>query len=444
MIGTRAPEDPYTLDFESTVASVSEPPESETDDELKSNRTEVVLDETYFYAESGGQPADRGAIGGVPVTDVQHRDDAVVHTLTGPLDASEGETISGAIDPEFRTYCMRAHTASHVLYGAGRRLLDDLSYGGFDIGAEKVRVDFETTTEIDSDLLVELERLVNRAVWNSFDVTWEQYPREETLAREDVAFNTKTEEGLGDESVRIVDVDGWDVAACGGTHVHNTREIGPVTVLERSNPGEGLTRVEFAVGPAAIDERATERAAIFDAATAANTRVADLPDAIGRLQADRDAAVRERDALREQAVESQVADLREAAVEKEGETWVVGAIDGLDANELADRAGEVVRSNMDADSDGGGSDADEASGDDGIDEDDGIEGDEPPAVAALVGADGRYLAVASAGEADASAVVERVTSEVGGGGGGSPTVAQGGGLDADPEAVVALLRDEDG
>ena len=233
MIGTRAPEEPYTLSFESSVESASEPLESETDGELGDDRTEVVLDETYFYAESGGQPADRGTIGGVPVADVQHREDGVVHTLAGSLDASEGDSLTGEVDPEFRTYCMRAHTASHVLYGAGRRLLDDLGYGGFDIGTEKVRVDFETTTEIGDDLLVGLERLVNRAVWDSREVTWAQHSREEALAREDVAFNAKTEEGLGDEAVRIVEVEGWDLAACGGTHVRNTREIGPVTVLER-------------------------------------------------------------------------------------------------------------------------------------------------------------------------------------------------------------------
>ena len=433
MIGTRAPEEPYTLSFESSVESASEPLESETDGELGDDRTEVVLDETYFYAESGGQPADRGTIGGVPVADVQHREDGVVHTLAGSLDASEGDSLTGEVDPEFRTYCMRAHTASHVLYGAGRRLLDDLGYGGFDIGTEKVRVDFETTTEIDDELLVDLERLVNRAVWDSREVTWAQHSREDALAREDVAFNAKTEEGLGDEAVRIVEVEGWDLAACGGTHVRNTREIGPVTVLERSNPGEGLTRIEFAVGPTAIGERAEERAAVLRAATAANTGVRDLPDAISRLRTERDAAIDERDALREQVVGNRLADLRREAVSRDGETWVVGTIEGLDANELADRARSAVGnetgdSSGDGDGDGNGESAD----------------DTEPAVVALVDSEGRYLAAASDGETDASAVIESVTEAFGGGGGGSPQVAQGGGLDADAEAIVSSLRGERG
>ena len=410
MIGTRAPEDPYTLRFESTVESVTEDAENEG--------TTVALSETYFYAESGGQPPDRGTLGGCAVLDVQERDGEVVPTLADTLDASEGDTLVGEIDPAFRTYCMRAHTASHVLYGAGRRLLDEVGYGGFDIGTEKVRVDFETTTEISSDLLVELERLVNRTVWDSRDVSWDEYPREDALAREDVAFNTKTEEGLGDESVRIVEIDGWDVAACGGTHVRNTSEIGPVTVLERSNPGEGRTRVEFAVGPTAIRERADERKAALDAATVANTRVSDLPSVVTDLRADRDAIAEKRDALCERVVETRIAELREDAIEKGGKQWVVGTIDGFDANALADRAGAIDRSS------GGGAD------------------EWTPAVVALVDSEGGYLAVASDGQTDANGVIERVTSEFGGGGGGSSSVAQAGGFDADSEELVSFLRGE--
>ncbi|MFC6726921.1 hypothetical protein ACFQE1_21590, partial [Halobium palmae] len=180
------------------------------------------------------------------------------HELAEDPGVEVGDRVAGVVDDDFRTYAMRAHTASHVLYGAGRLVLDDLGYAGFDIGSEKVRVDFETSTEIDDATLAELERLVNRAVWDSRGVTWEEVPVEEARERDGIAFNTKTEEGVmaDDEMVRVVTVgpvdsedDGvaWDVAACGGTHVSNTNEVGPVEVLDRSNPGEGVTRVEFAV-----------------------------------------------------------------------------------------------------------------------------------------------------------------------------------------------------
>ena len=386
--------------------------------------TSVVLEETYFYAEGGGQPPDRGTIDGVDVTDVQHGDDRVVHELAEPPAFAEGDTVEGVVDDAFRTYCMRAHTASHLLYGAGRRVLDDLGYGGFDISASvvdgddpgepaggvegKVRVDFATPTEIDDAALVELERVTNRAVWADYAVTWETLPREEALAREDVAFNTKTEEGIAGDTVRVVTIEDWDVAACGGTHVRSTSEVGPVTVLDRSNPGEGLARVEFTVGVPAVERRARTRRRAMDAATALDTRVADLPDAVARLQDERDDRRAERDALRGDLVEARLAELREETVEKAGARWLVGTLPGLDANGLADRAQAAA-----------GEDAD---------------------VVAFVGADGQYLAVASTGEVDAGDVIADVTDEFGGGGGGSPTVAQGGGLSADAEAVVSYLR----
>ena len=393
----------------------------------------VVLEETYFYAEGGGQPADRGTIDGIDVADVQHGADGIVHELTEAPDFEQGDTVEGLVDDAFRTYCMRAHTASHLLYGAGRRVLDDLGYGGFDISAEltgadgdgsgatvdgKVRVDFATSTEIDDATLVELERLTNRAVWDAYDVTWEQLPREEALAREDVAFNTKTEEGIEGDTVRVVTIEDWDVAACGGTHVSSTIDVGPVTVLERSNPGEGLTRVEFTVGVPAIDRRAEDREQSMTAAAALDTRVADLPAAVERLREERDELGAELDALREDLVEARLSELREDPVERDGARWLVGTVPGLDANELADRAQSVV--------------GDGSSGEDEVDAID---------AAAFVGADGQYLAVATAGEVDAGDVVDDVTEEFGGGGGGSPTVAQGGGLGADAEAVVAYLRE---
>ena len=388
--------DPYTLEFPATVEEV--------------DGRDVVLGETYFYPEGGGQPADRGTIAGVEVTDVRASDGRVVHELAEDPSLGPGDEVAAAVDPEFRRYCMRAHTASHLLYGAGRRLLDDLGYGGFDISEEKVRVDFTTPTAVEDDVLVELERLTNRAVWDSREVTWEEVPREDALSRDDVAFNATTEEGLEGDTVRVVTIDGWDVAACGGTHVGNTEEVGPVTVLDRSNPGEGLTRVEFAVGPRAIEARTTERRRAMEAAAALETSVEDLPDAVERLRSDRGALEAELAALRESVVDARLEELREAPVEKDGAVWLVGGVPHLDANGLAERAKQAVDGDVD--------------------------------VAALVGEDGGYLAVATAsgGDVNAGDVVDAVTAEFGGGGGGRPSVAQGGGLDADADEVVSFLR----
>ena len=404
MTSSLAPGDPETLAFEATV---------------ESGGSGVVLSETYFYPEGGGQPADRGTVDGLDVLDVQERDGEVIHTLDGTLEA--GRTVECAVDPEFRRYYRRAHTASHALYGAGRRLFEDIGYGGFGISAapegrrandaaateEKVRVDFTTSTDIDDGTLLELERLVNRCVWESRDVTWERLPREEALDREDVAFNTKTEEGITGETVRVVEIDGWDVAACGGTHVRNTRDIGPVTVLERSNPGEGLTRVEFAVGAAGIDRRVTEKGAALEAAATLGTGVESLPDEAERLQSELSELEAERDELRDRLLDAAVAEAADDAFERDGRRWAAGLVDA-DANALAER----VRGRPE-----------------GVD------------VLVLVSPGGQ-LAVGTGGDPEAGDVVDEVTEEFGGGGGGSPAVAQAGGLGADGEAVVAYLRGE--
>jgi alanyl-tRNA synthetase len=433
--------EPYTTRFEATVDAI--------------DGRDVELSSTYFYPESGGQPADTGRLRDHRVVDVQSREDGtVVHTLAEPPTFGVGATVLGHIDRARRLYCMRAHTASHVVYGAARRCMDDLGYGGFGIsvrprtpagattsegddrepatapadgdGRDKVRVDFLTSTDVDDDVLVELESLANRTVWESRDVDWAVMPETEARALDGIAFNDKTEEGVFgvDESVRVVTVGGaavaagepagetWDVAACGGTHVRNTREIGAVSVLERSNPGEGMTRVEFAVGPAAIEQRAADKRALLAASRALGTSTSEVPDAIRRLQGDVESLREKVDSLQRGVLADRVDSA--ASAQTDGEDAVVAdlaAVD-VDANDV-----EAV--------------ARDAAGD-------------RANVVVLVGEDGgTFVVVAASADAsvDADAVVDDVTDAFGGGGGGSPTFAQGGGVDAESDEIVNWLRD---
>jgi alanyl-tRNA synthetase len=390
---SRAAANPEIREFETTVAAV--------------DGADVRLAETYFYPEGGGQPADRGTLSGVPVEHVASDDSGVVHRLAATPDLVPGDPIVGVVDDGFRTYCARAHTASHVLFGAGRRLCDDLGYGGFDIGEETVRVDLATSTEVDDDLLVELERLTNRAVWDSRTVTWEQVPADEARAREEVAFNDATEASAFADSgaVRLVTVEDWDVAACGGTHVRNTVEIGPVAVVERSNPGAGLTRVEFAVGPRAIathERRGREVRAAAQELRAPTDTVAETARA---LREERDDLRETVERLRRERVERTIAGFDATA--REGVPWRVGVVEAE-----TDTAGAAVRGTGEG-------------------------------VLAAVGRDGAtFVVVASAGDPPASAVIDDVTATFGGGGGGSDRFAQGGGINADPETVAAYLRGE--
>ena len=373
---------------------------------------EVVLSETYFYAESGGQPADRGTLAGIVVDNVVERDGRVTHVLATEPALEPGDTVAGVVDDAFRTYCARAHTASHVLYGAARRMTDELGYAGFDISPEKVRVDLTTAEPLDDDDLVELERLSNRAVWDSRAVSWETMPESAARDIDDIAFNEKTEEGAmgGGRSIRVVTVDGWDTAACGGTHVTNTAEIGPISVLDRSNPGEGVTRVEFAVGPTAIDRHGAVHAAALEASTLVDVGVDGLVDAVAGLVEENDRLESELAAARTELLDARLREF--PTTEVDGGTWAIGAVDADDPNALREPASGIVGEDVDA-------------------------------LGAVGPGPSPFVVVAAAGDADVDAgdVIGAVTDEFGGGGGGGPTFAQGGGLDADPETVVAWLRD---
>ncbi|QKY21009.1 hypothetical protein B4589_011720 [Halolamina sp. CBA1230] len=395
---TLAPDNPETLSFDTEVAAV--------------DGREVLLHETYFYPEGGGQPADRGVIDDIDVVDVQKSPAGVAHTLAEEPEFETGETVHCVVDAAFRTYCKRAHTASHVLFGAGRRVLDDVGYAGFDIGEETVRVDFTADTEITDERMVEMERLANRAVWDSLPVSWEYEDPETARQREEVAFNTKTEEGAMAESdeVRIVTVEGWDVAACGGTHVANTQEIGPIHVIDRSNPGEGATRVEFAVGPKAIDAAAELHEAAREASRALDVAVPAIPGAVGRLTSERDELRAEVADLKSELLGHRLDDLD--PVERDDGRWLIGTIEDAAPNDLDGELEGYVDEEIDG--------------------------------VAVAGTSGEtFVVVATDGDADANAIVQDVTDEFGGGGGGSPTFAQGGGIPVSPLEVVGYLRNGD-
>ena len=386
-----APTDPAVRSFESTVRSV--------------DGREVTLDRTYFYAEGGGQPPDRGSLAGVEVVDVQKRDGVTVHTLADPPDVAVGETVAGRVDDEFRTYAMRAHTASHVVYGAGRQLVDEHGYGGFDIGEDTVRIDLDVPSSADDLDALTIQRLANEAVWESRSVEWYEMNAQEARADDEIVFNV--DETAVSDTVRIVEIDGWDIAACGGTHVSNTVEIGPMRVTEVSNPGAGLVRVEYAVGPAAIQRQVDERRSARRAAEILDSSVEALPQRARQVSEEADSLRAERDALRERLLNARLERLAVDTVTVDGVEWLVGTVDAADANAVAER---VKALNDDAD------------------------------VVALTGRDGStFLVVGAQGDTDAATVVDDATGEFGGGGGGRPTIAQGGGIDADPETVAEYL-----
>ncbi|WP_226479548.1 alanine--tRNA ligase-related protein [Natrinema amylolyticum] len=288
MTGQRAAAEPYATRFETEVTSI--------------DGRRVWLERSHFYGANGGQPADRGTIADIEVSDVRLVDGEQVHVLAAEPSFRPGHRVLCSVDWSFRMYCMRAHTAGHVLLGAARRSLEDATDAGLEIGPETVRIDLETTATVDDETLIELDETVTRVVWESRPVSWDDAPIAAAREREAVAFDAEIHAGAVETGrVRLVTIEGendrrsgsrfvgangtadpWDVSACGGTHVRNTREIGPVTVLGSSSPAEDVTRIEFAVGPQAIDRRTAEKRAAFAATAASNVDLEDVPNELER------------------------------------------------------------------------------------------------------------------------------------------------------------------
>ena len=202
---------------------------------------DVILDRTAFYPEGGGQPGDRGVLGGVTVTDTHEKGGDVVHYCQAPLEV--GSTVTGTIDWAWRFDQMQHHSGEHILSG-----LICAAYGydnvGFHMGHDAVTIDFSgMIPEAD---LAELERKTNEVIWRNDEVRI-LWPDAEQLAQ----LPYRSKKALSGE-VRIMEFPGADLCACCGTHVRRTGEIGMVKILSCVKFHDGV-RMEILAGRRALE-----------------------------------------------------------------------------------------------------------------------------------------------------------------------------------------------
>ncbi|MBE6117189.1 MAG: alanyl-tRNA editing protein [Erysipelotrichaceae bacterium] len=225
--------DPYLTEFDAEVLSC---------DKGKKDY-EVILSDTAFYPEGGGQPADHGMLGDIPVVDVKRdKEDRIIHHLTAPLE--EGITVHGIIDWERRFDHMQNHTGEHIVSG-----LIHQKYGyenvGFHLSDNTVLVDFDGF--LTPEQLAEVEMEANELIWRNVPVQ-ETFPTDEEL--EHMEFRSKKELS---GKVRIIEVPGGDICACCGTHVMRTGEIGLIKIIASQKNGEGV-RAEMMCGKRALSD----------------------------------------------------------------------------------------------------------------------------------------------------------------------------------------------
>ena len=200
----------------------------------------VILNQTAFYPEGGGQACDLGTLGTARVLDVRERDGVIVHTCDAPL--QPGVRVEGQLDWQRRFDQMQQHTGEHMVSGVIHRRFGFHNVG-FHVGADTVTIDFDGM--ISPEALEEIEEEVNRGIWENLPVKcW--YPEQEILPT--IPYRSKKELPW---PVRIVEVPGYDTCACCGVHVRYTGEVGLIKLLSCVKFHQGV-RIEMVCGGRAL------------------------------------------------------------------------------------------------------------------------------------------------------------------------------------------------
>jgi alanyl-tRNA synthetase len=400
-------DDPYRSEFEAVVLDVFERDEDVYD---------VVLDQTMFYPEGGGQPADHGTLTAddrtVDVVDVQEQDGVVLHRTTQKPD--KGEFVRGQIDMERRKRLMAHHTATHVVVHAAREVLGEhVRQAGAQKGTDSSRIDVTHYERLDRETVKRIERVANDIVRENVTVREEWPHRHE--AEEQYGFDLYQGGIPSGENIRLIHV-AEDVQACGGTHVQRTGEIGSIKILNAERVQDGVERFTFAAGEAAVEHVQELEDDLFAAAEAFDVTPDAVPETAERFFTEWKERGKTIEDLKEQLAEARASGgAGGEEYEIAGTTAVVQRLDS-DMDELRATANALV---------------------------------EDGNIAVIgSGADGAQFVVGvpEGVPVNAGEVVSQLASLVGGGGGGPPDFAQGGGpnteqLDEALEKAPDVLRE---
>ena len=260
--------DPYTLSFESHV--------------LWSEGPHVVLDRTYFYPTGGGQITDTGHLGGHRVVEVARKGRWVLHRLDGTSPFSPGQRVRGTIDAPRRVQLMQHHTATHLLNGALREQLGPHVWqAGAYKGTDSARIDITHYKALSPAEIRAVERRVNEIVREDRPV--KSYFEARNEAERRFGFTLYQGGAVPGKELRIVEVEGFDVEACGGTHCTHTSEVGLVTILGTERIQDGVVRLTYAAGERALDVHESLRATATEAAKRLGVPTDRLLDGVDRL-----------------------------------------------------------------------------------------------------------------------------------------------------------------
>ena len=301
----------------------------------------VVLDQTLFYPEGGGQPADTGTLlsseSMVRVEDVLKTGDVILHRITGGV-LKRGERIKGMVDEERRWSMMRHHTATHVLLHAAKEVLGaHVHQAGAQKGSESARLDIRHYKHITADELRQIEVLANEIVMNNKPVFVKQEDRQR--AEQKYGFSLYQGGVPPGAHIRVVQV-GSEIQACAGTHVRSSGEIGAIKVLRVEHIQDGIERIEFSAGRAAIAAMQQTEGILESAAAELRIQPENLPSTVQRFFREWKDRGKEIERLRKKLVELELAQIEFESI---GSTRVVIRELDVDPSQLAALARKLTK-----------------------------------------------------------------------------------------------------
>ena len=380
-------------------------------------RAELVLDETPFYAETGGQVGDQGALHsekGEKLADVETTYPAVpgltVHRITAHAPIQVGDELWAGVNDPVRHATMRNHTATHLLHAALRKVLGPhVKQAGSVVAPDRLRFDFTHYTAMDHAELEEVERLMNREILENIAVDTEIMPLETALSTGAMAlFGEK----YGDR-VRVVSIPDFSKELCGGTHVSRTGDIGICKIVYEASISAGVRRIEAITGERAVEEYQHKSDALHHLTQMMKVSEPELVEHVERVLARERSLEKQVEQLKSKLAQSAAGDLEDRARTVKNVRVVAARLDGMDRQQLRALA-DSLRNKL------------------------------KTAVVVLASAEDSNVSIVSAVTKDLTAKVHAgklagaVAQAVGGKGGGRPDMAEGGGKD--PEALHQALE----
>lgn len=304
--------------------------------EKLSGKGQVILAETPFYAESGGQAADTGKMkfenGVANVLDVNKAPNGQhLHTIEVDGILQVGDTVTATINVEERKALTKNHTATHILHQALKEVVGEhANQAGSLVTAERLRFDFTNMTALTTEELQKIESIVNEKIWMGLPVQVKEMSIEEAKQSGAMALFS---EKYG-KTVRVVNVDSYSIELCGGCHVMNSSEIGLFKIVSESGIGAGTRRIEAVTGKAAYMYMNAFMDRFSAISETLKTKPAMLEERVEGLLEELKEAHRENDSLKSKLSHLKMSEIVNNTHEVEGVTVLTAHLKDVDMNNL--------------------------------------------------------------------------------------------------------------